>query len=279
MAISSSDYAYVSPVIKHANYGTRPLQKYQEMYVYGHNKESFNEQVDAGRVLIPAGFAFADNKYYLPYKAEEVVKQYLGVAYARVFRGQYIFLGETFTVLFSRTNSNIYKNIFPEVVSDLSYVNAMIGVTPTTLSDIVQSNHGFDLYDAVYLDDDGKYQKAIAENSNKAIVVGVVTKVSSNHVFTLMSTGKFEYPALRHDDTSILYLSDKMPGKIVHYSEITNMTYVPVAIYTDNSIIIDIQQGSTGSPLAPYTVDNSDFDLYTPEELDAVIAQIRGVVQ
>lgn len=279
MAISSSDYVYVSPVIKHANYGTKPLQKYQHMYVYGRNKESFNEQVDAGRVLVPVGFAFADNKYCLPYKTEEVVKQYLGVARARVFQGQYIFLNEAFTLLFSRANSNIYKNIFPEVVSDLSYINDMIGCTPTTLSDIVQAHHGLDLCDAVYLDSDGSYKKAIAENSNKAMVVGIVTKISSNNVFTLMSTGKFAYPAMTHDDTSILYLSDKIPGKIVHYSEIANTVYVPVAIYADNSIIIDIQQGSIGSPLAPYVVDNSAFDLYTPEELDAVIDQFRGAVQ
>lgn len=279
MAISSSDYVYVSPVIKHANYGTTPLRKYQETYVYGRNKESFNEQVEAGRVLIPVGFACAANQYCLPYKTEEMVKQYLGVARARVFQGKYIFLSETFTVLFSRMNSNIYKNIFPEVVSNLSSINEAIGNTPLTLFDVVQANHGLELYDAVYLDSDGKYQKAIAEESEKAMVAGVVTKISSNSVFTLMTTGKFEYPAMSHSDTSILYLSDKNPGKMVHYSEIANTVYVPVAIYAGNSIIIDIQQGSVGGPLSPYVEDSSAFDLYTPEELDAVIEHLRRAVQ
>lgn len=279
MAVSSSDYVYVTPTIKHANYGTKPLQKYQTIYTYGNNRESFNEKVDAGQILVPVGFTSTGNKYHLPYKTEEVVKQYLGVAYARVFHGKIIFLNETLTLLFSRTNSNIYKNIFPEVVTNMEYINDMIDNTPTTVSDIVQENHGLELYDIVYLDAEGKYQKALAEDSEKVMVAGMITKVSSHNVFTLMTTGKFPYDNMDHDDTSILYLSDKNPGKLVHYTEITNAVYVPVAVYTDNSIIINIQQGSIGSALAPYTTNNMDFDLYTQNELNEVVNQIVSGVQ
>lgn len=279
MAVSSSDYVYVTPVIKHANYGTKPLYQYQTIYTYGKNRESFNEKIDAGQILVPVGFASAGNKYYLPYKTEETVKQYLGVAYARVFQGKFVFLNETFTLLFSRTNSNIYKNIFPEVVSNMSYINDMIDNTPTTVSDIIQENHGLELYDVVYLDAEGKYQKAIAEDSEKVMVAGMVTKVSSHNVFTLMTTGKFPYNHMDHNDTSILYLSDKDPGKLIHYTEIQNTVYVPVAVYTGDSIVINIQQGSIGSAMAPYTEDNMDFDLYTQDELNYVVNQIVSGVQ
>lgn len=279
MAVSSSDYVYVTPIIKHANYGTKPLQKYQTIYTYGNNRESFNEKVDAGQILVPVGFTSTGNKYHLPYKTEEVVKQYLGVAYARVFHGKIIFLNEAMTLLFSRTNSNIYKNIFPEVVNDMEYINDMIDNTPTTVQDVMQEHHGFDVYDVVYLDDNGKYQKALAEDSAKAIAVGMVTKVSSHNVFTLMTTGRFPYDNMDHDDTSILYLSDKNPGKLVHYTEITNTVYVPVAVYTDNSIIINIQQGSIGDKMVPYAVEELEFELYSEAELNDVVNQIVSGVK
>lgn len=178
------------------------------------------------------------------------------------------------TLEFSRLNSNIYKNIFPEVVNDMEYINDMINNIPTTVQDVIQENHGLQLYDAVYLDDDGKYQKALAEDSEKATVVGMVTKVSSHNVFTLMTTGRFEYINMTHDDTSVLYLSDKEPGKLVHYLEITNMVYIPVAIYTGDSIIINIQQGSIGDTLIPYDEEEIDFETYSIDELDDVVNQI-----
>lgn len=178
------------------------------------------------------------------------------------------------TLEFSRLNSNIYKNIFPEVVSDIGYINDMINNVPTTMQDVIQGNHGFQLYDVLYLDDNGKYQRALAEESEKATVVGMVTKISSNNVFTLMTTGRFFYTHMSHEDTTVLYLSDKEPGKLVHYTEISNTVYVPVAVYTDDSIIINIQQGSVGDTLAPYGEEEMEFELYSISELNDVVNQI-----
>ena len=93
-----------------------------------------------------------------------------------------------------------------------------------------------------------------------------------------MSTGKYDYHHLDFNDTSIIYLSDKEPGKLVHYSEITNTVYVPIAIYTNDSIIINIQQGSIGDTLAPYEPNKTDFELYTQNELDNLIYQIVNEV-
>lgn len=180
----------------------------------------------------------------------------------------------------NRLNSNIYKNIFPEVVMDMEYINYIINNTPTSTEDVAQENHGLELYDAVYLDTDGKYKKALAEDSTRATVEGIVVKISGPNVFTLMNTGKTEYNHLEYTDTSILYLSDKNPGKLVHYTDISNIIYIPVAIYTNNSIIINIQQGSKESKIAPYKEEQESFELYTEQELNELITQIKdGISQ
>lgn len=182
-------------------------------------------------------------------------------------------------LLFVRLNSNIYKNIFPDTVIDIEYISDLIDRTPTSAEDIVQENHGFELYDIVYLDSNGRYQKALAEDSARASVKGVVSRISSPNVFTLMDTGRIEYMSLDHDDTSILYLSDKLPGKLVHYLDIDNTVYIPVAIYTDNSIIVNIQKGSIGDVLTPYSDHEQLFESYTEHELNDIVNQIvNGVI-
>ena len=182
------------------------------------------------------------------------------------------------TLEFLRLNSNIYKNIFPEVVTDMEYINKIIDNIPTSTASIHQDNHNLQRGDVVYLDDDKLYKKALAENTNKSNVVGVVSKVNSSNVFTLMNTGKIDYQHLDYTDTSILYLSDKIPGKLVHYSNISNTIYVPVAIYADNKIIVNIQQGSVGDILAPYEQEITNFETYDIQDLDDIINQTIGGV-
>lgn len=175
----------------------------------------------------------------------------------------------------NRLNTNIYKNIFPEEPFDMSYIADTIDNTITTTNDIKQKYHNLNLYDVVYLDIDGKYKKAIAENSKRGFPVGVVSGVPSPHVFTLITTGLVQYDRVYTcDDTSILYLSDKEPGKLVHYTEISNTVYVPVAIYTNDNIIVNIQQGSVGDTLAPYEEEKMEFELYSISELNDVVNQI-----
>lgn len=185
-----------------------------------------------------------------------------------------------YTLSFFRLNSNIYKNIFPEEVSDMEYINKIIDDMPNTSESVKQNNHGFAVGDVVYFDAaTGVYQKALAENSDKAIVAGVVSKVKNSNIFTLMTTGIIEYQHLDYVDTSILYLSDKIPGKLVHYTAINNKIYIPIAIYADNKFIINIQQGTIGDELAPYEPEITNFDTYTMSELDDVINLIKGGVK
>ena len=199
-------------------------------------------------------------------------------AYSNVLTSYFLDFDGYATLEFLRLNSNIYKNIFPEVVTDMEYINKIIDNIPTSTASIHQDNHNLQIGDVVYLDDDKLYKKALAENTNKSNVVGVVSKVNSSNVFTLMNTGKIDYQHLDYTDTSILYLSDKIPGKLVHYSNISNTVYVPVAIYADNKIIVNIQQGSVGDTLAPYEQEISNFETYDIQDLDDIINQTIGGV-
>lgn len=183
------------------------------------------------------------------------------------------------TYILNRLNSNIYKNIFPEEVINMDFINKSLANTIISTEDIRQDNHGLSVNDFVYLDDDGLYKKALAEESTRANVVGIVSKIAGPNVFTLMDSGTVSFDHLDYNDTTILYLSDKIPGKAVHYSEITNTVYIPVAIYIEDKIIIHLQQGSIGDMLAPYEKEEQSFENYTEQELNDVVNQITNGVK
>lgn len=179
----------------------------------------------------------------------------------------------------NRLNSNIYKNIFPEEVINMDFINKSLANTIISTEDIRQDNHGLSVNDFVYLDDNGLYKKALAEESTRANVVGIVSKVAGPNVFTLMDSGTVSFNHLDYNDTTILYLSDKIPGKAVHYSEITNTVYIPVAVYIEDKIIIHLQQGSIGDVLVPYEKEEQNFENYTEQELNDVVNQITNGVK
>lgn len=185
-----------------------------------------------------------------------------------------------FTLEFLRVNSNIYKNIFPEEVFNMDYLNKSFANVIASTNDIRQENHGLSVNDFVYFDStDNRYKKALAEDSTRANVVGLVSNVAGPNVFTLMNSGKVTFDTLDYNDTTILYLSDKTPGKAVHYSEISNTIYIPIAIYIENNIIVSLQQGSIGDVLAPYEKEEQDFENYTEQDLNDIITQVTNGVK
>ena len=94
-----------------------------------------------------------------------------------------------------------------------------------------------------------------------------------------MKSGKVTFDTLDYNDTTILYLSDKTPGKAVHYSEISNTIYIPIAIYIENNIIVSLQQGSIGDVLVPYEKEEQDFENYTEQDLNDIITQVTNGVK
>ena len=178
----------------------------------------------------------------------------------------------------NRLNTNIYKNIFPEEVFNIELINKASNELPKTTNDVIQRNHELSMGNVVYLDSNGIYKKALAEDSEKAFPVGVVSDISNSNIFTLIKTGRMSSPIkYDYDDTSILYLSDTIPGELVHYQEIKNNIYIPVAVYTNQGIIVNIQQGSIGDKMMEYDTIQYDsiFESYTEDEINEAIMQIK----
>ena len=53
---------------------------------------------------------------------------------------------------------------------------------------------------------------------------------------------------------------------------------MPVAIYANDKIIVNIQQGSVGDELTPYVPESSNFEKYKQQDLDDIVTQIIGGV-
>ena len=200
--------------------------------------------------------------------------------YSNVLTSYFLDFNGYATLEFSRVNSNIYKNIFPEEVFNMDYLNKSFANVIASTNDIRQENHGLSVNDFVYFDTtDNRYKKALAEDSTRANVVGLVSNVAGTNAFTLMKSGKVTFDTVDCNDTTILYLSDKTPGKTVHYSEISNTVYIPIAIYIENNIIVSLQQGSIGDVLVPYEKEEQDFENYTEQDLNDIITQVTNGVK
>ena len=177
-----------------------------------------------------------------------------------------------------RKNSNIYKNIFYTVIFDVENLDEVIARIPIGDEQFYQENHGFSVGDVLQFDQEhNKYVLACADTFEHARVDGVVAKVHTEHIFTIFTTGKFKYHTIDNfTDTSILYLSDTIPGKMCHYQDITNTTYVPVAVLCNDEVVVNIIRGVTGITLFPYESyqEMDTNDLYTQQEIEDTINQI-----
>lgn len=170
----------------------------------------------------------------------------------------------------NKPNSNIYNNIIPEDTESLTVIDMLnkgiIKITET----VKQASHGFKVNDVICFID-GKYYKAIAEDSNYGKPIGMVKYINSENSFTYAKTGFIDINDNNYTESSIMYLSDKTPGKLVSYSEIENKIYIPVGFYTDNKILINIQKGTMGEKMIPYHKYEKKFDKYEESELDEII--------
>lgn len=156
------------------------------------------------------------------------------------------------TKKFDRFNSNIYKNIFEHLIFDLYLVHdELFNKTYKKDTIIFQPNHGFELYDLLYVNSNGVYKKGIA-NEQEYNVIGIVSEVINNNEFVITTHGIIGYVSNFNSDSSILYLSESNSGKFDIYENITTQFYTPVGFITDNKIIINIMDSSMGNTLKKY---------------------------
>jgi hypothetical protein len=148
--------------------------------------------------------------------------------------------------MIERRNSNIYKNCYPQEVYDLSIdVHKEMYETYNNNSFIVkQTDHGFNIGNVLYVKSTGKYDKAVAENSERIEAVGIVTTVINKNNFIITTSGKFETSVYNNFVDGIpLYLSDDVnkSGQLISMPT----TYIkPIGIKIKNGILINIQRAN-----------------------------------
>ena len=205
-------------------------------------------------------------------------RTYLRFVQAEVYKNRSLFLGSISLYQFGRRNSNIYKNIFPHTVEDYYDIIAKENDIKNTIVQVQQYAHGLSKYDIVYCDEYGAMQKALAMDGISANALGIISEVKDNYEFSLMTSGRI--PAdITIEGSSIIYLSDTEPGKMVSYQDIKNGIYIPVGYYVGGAIVVNVQQGSIGGELKPYHEPFYNIETYTEQEINDTINQIvQGVM-
>ena len=116
------------------------------------------------------------------------------------------------------------------------------GVSSETTSNIITINqdHDFQFGDIVYCDTDGIFKKALAEDSKRIEVIGMVSSIKSPTVFDICIAGRLvteEFSTFGNGE--VLYLSETSPGNVIKEPE---MYKKPIAIKISDGIIVNIQR-------------------------------------
>lgn len=139
------------------------------------------------------------------------------------------------------------------------------GTANSNVLKINQTAHGLSVGNVVYLKQNGLYDKAYGEDSDRIEVVGIVTEVSDVDNFTITVSGEFQtnlYDA--YDNGTVLYLGDTTAtlGLLTD----SPMGYIkPIAIKINSGILINIQRAST------QTLDGAAVVEYTSAEITNII--------
>ena len=182
-----------------------------------------------------------------------------------------------YTLSFNRYNSNIYKNIFENTLFDLYSIQNKIFNNRLKQNTVFQYNHCLNLYDLVYLDNNGIYKKGLAVEGERYNVCGMVSEVINENEFILTYYGKVEIEEpLSASDSSILYLSDIEEGKFCIYEDITSTFYTPIGFYIDGYILVSILDSSYGFPLHPYEEfqNQENITYLTNTDVNDIIQQV-----
>ena len=180
------------------------------------------------------------------------------------------------TKKFTRFNSNIYKNIFEHIIFDLYFIHdELFNKTYKKDNVIFQPNHGFELYDLLYVNPNGVYKKGIA-NEQEYNVIGIVSEIIDEDEFVITSHGIIGYISNFHSDSTILYLSESNYGKFDIYENITKQFYTPIGFITDNKLIINIMDSSMGNTLKKYqeNIFNQNLTFLSENDLKDIADEV-----
>jgi hypothetical protein len=146
------------------------------------------------------------------------------------------------------------------------------GNAASSVLEIKQNNHGLIIGNVVYLKTDGTYAKALAEDSERIEVIGVVTEIIDTNNFVVTVSGEFQTEEYNHyPNGTVLYLSDD-PSKIGLLIDEPTVYVKPVGIKIDTGVLINVQRANA------YELDD-DITLvyYTSEEISDAIKSLWEV--
>ena len=129
-------------------------------------------------------------------------------------------------------------------------------------------NHNFNIYDFVYIDKHGFYQKGIANSEETYAVIGMVYEIIDEHNFVLMTNGIIDNPFEFESESGVIYVSDTNPGECTTYENIHSMLYTPLGFHNDDKLIINILDSSIGDTLKLYQESFMSQDLACLSEQD-----------
>ena len=124
---------------------------------------------------------------------------------------------------------------------------------------ITQQLHNLQLGDVVYLKQDGLYDKAFGEDSDRIEVVGIVTNIIDDDNFVITTSGEFKTDLYNnYSNGTVLYLSDSVSGTLTD----NPVNYIkPIAIKINTGILINIQRANI------YSLDTPNIEHYTEDEI------------
>lgn len=115
---------------------------------------------------------------------------------------------------------------------------------------INQTAHGLSVLDVIRLNSSGSYQKAIADSSQNAEVIGIVTEVLDSDNFTVTTFGKVAgFVGLVPGD--VYFLSETIPGAI---------TATPPSLFIEGNVIkpLLVAESATTAHFKNYVGQNID---------------------
>lgn len=139
----------------------------------------------------------------------------------------------------------------------------------SNILEIQQDNHKLSIGNVVYLKEDGLYDKAFGEDSNRIEVIGIITKVIDENNFVITVSGEFKtdiYNSYKNGD--VLYLSNSNLGELTNVMQ----TYIkPVGIKIKDGILINVQRSNV---YGLGDEDEPEIEYYTEEEILELIESL-----
>lgn len=171
--------------------------------------------------------------------------------------------------MLDKKNSTIFKNPEDPHLINLTLLGT-ISREDTTIT-IEQEDHCFQIGDVLYYDIKNlKFGKALAINTMEGEVCGIVSEVTDQNRFVLITEGKLVTDRYKYLPTSPLFLSEVIPGTLMSIPP-TSVSK-QVAVQVEDGIQVDIHMGYyLGGEAAKVGLEP-----YTKEELDEIILNVKG---